>query len=177
MLAALAVVTYVVYRMARPVPGVGIATPMFIPPLVAALAAMLLNSQWAAPTAYVAGTLGTLIGVGALGQMLDAQGHFPEIERPMVVDALSCIFGSLVGTSTSGAYIESATGIREGARTGLAAVTTGLLFAVALFFLPLVEPLQQLASHALQARLVEGLVHRLVKQVVDGLFRLPEAGL
>lgn len=66
MLAALAVVTYVVYRMARPLPGVGIATPMFIPPLVAALAAMLLNPQWAAPTAYVAGTLGTLIGADVL---------------------------------------------------------------------------------------------------------------
>ena len=66
MLAALAVVTYVVYRMARPLPGVGIATPVFVPPLVAALAAMLISSQWAAPTAYVAGTLGTLIGADVL---------------------------------------------------------------------------------------------------------------
>jgi AGZA family xanthine/uracil permease-like MFS transporter len=49
-----------------------------------------------------------------------------------------------VGTSTSGAFIESAAGIREGARTGLAAVTVGVLFAAALFFLPLLEPLQQL---------------------------------
>jgi adenine/guanine/hypoxanthine permease len=54
------------------------------------------------------------------------------------------MFGALVGTSTSGAYIESATGIKEGARTGLAAVTTASLFAASLFFLPLVEPLQQL---------------------------------
>ncbi len=66
MLLALAIVTYAVYRMARPVPGVGIGTPMFIPPIVAALAAMLLNPQWAAPTAYVAGTLGTLIGADLL---------------------------------------------------------------------------------------------------------------
>jgi AGZA family xanthine/uracil permease-like MFS transporter len=63
----------------------------------------------------------------------------------MIVDALSCTFGALVGTSTSGAYIESATGIREGARTGLAAVATGLLFAASLFFIPLVEPLQHLS--------------------------------
>jgi AGZA family xanthine/uracil permease-like MFS transporter len=49
-----------------------------------------------------------------------------------------------VGSSTSGAFIESAAGVREGARTGLAAVTTGLLFAVALFFIPLVQPLQTL---------------------------------
>jgi len=54
------------------------------------------------------------------------------------------MFSGLVGTSTSGAYIESATGIREGARTGLAAVTTAALFAVSLFFIPLVEPLQSL---------------------------------
>ena len=63
--------------------------------------------------------------------MLDEKGNFPDIEKPMTVDALSCMASGLVGTSTSGAYIESATGIREGARTGLAAVTTALLFAVA----------------------------------------------
>jgi AGZA family xanthine/uracil permease-like MFS transporter len=63
----------------------------------------------------------------------------------MLVDALSCMFAGLAGTSTSGAYIESATGIREGARTGLAAVVTAALFAAALFFIPLVEPLQNLA--------------------------------
>lgn len=62
MLMALAIVTYTVYKVARPIPGVGFATPMFIPPVVAALAALIFNYQWAAPTAYVAGTLGTLIG-------------------------------------------------------------------------------------------------------------------
>jgi AGZA family xanthine/uracil permease-like MFS transporter len=89
-------------------------------------------------------TLGTLVGVGAAGNMLDADGNFPEVERPMLVDALSCMFSGLVGTSTSGAYIESAAGIREGARTGLAAVTTAALFAASLFFIPLLEPLQTL---------------------------------
>jgi AGZA family xanthine/uracil permease-like MFS transporter len=89
-------------------------------------------------------TLGTLVGVGAAGKMIDEKGNFPDIERPMMVDAVSCMFSALVGTSTSGAYIESATGIREGARTGLAAVTTGALFLVSLFFIPLIEPLQQL---------------------------------
>jgi AGZA family xanthine/uracil permease-like MFS transporter len=89
-------------------------------------------------------TLGTLIGVGAAGGMLDEKGNFPQIERPMAVDAIACIASGLLGTSTSGAYIESATGIREGARTGLAAVTTALLFTLSLFFIPLIEPLQQL---------------------------------
>jgi AGZA family xanthine/uracil permease-like MFS transporter len=89
-------------------------------------------------------TLGTLVGVGAAGNMLDEKGNFPRIERPMMVDAAACMFSALVGTSTSGAYIESATGIREGARTGLAAVTTAFLFVGSLFFIPLVEPLQRL---------------------------------
>src|SRR5258706_15756766 len=88
--------------------------------------------------------LGTLVGVGAAGDMLGRDGNFPGIGRPMIVDAVACIFSGLVGTSTSGAYIESAVGIRDGARTGIAAITTGSLFAVSLFFIPLVEPLQQL---------------------------------
>ena len=102
-------------------------------------------------------TLGTLVGVGAAGRMLDAKGNFPQVERPMLVDALSCIFGSVVGTSTSGAYIESATGIREGARTGLAAITTAALFGVSLFFIPLVKPLQQLSYAYGPALIVVGM--------------------
>jgi AGZA family xanthine/uracil permease-like MFS transporter len=62
----------------------------------------------------------------------------------MLVDATSCVVAGLVGTTTSGAYIESAAGIREGARTGLAAVATAGLFALALPFAPLLEPLQRL---------------------------------
>ncbi len=90
-------------------------------------------------------TLGTIFALGAAGNMLDEQGNFPGIERPMLVDSLACIFAAVVGTTTSGAFIESATGIREGARTGMAALVTGLLFALALFFVPLVQPLQELA--------------------------------
>jgi adenine/guanine/hypoxanthine permease len=89
-------------------------------------------------------TLGTLVGVGAAGDMLDERGNFPEIEKPMLVDALSCVAAGALGTTTSGAYIESATGIREGARTGLASVVTAALFLVSLFFVPLFEPLQKL---------------------------------
>jgi AGZA family xanthine/uracil permease-like MFS transporter len=89
-------------------------------------------------------TLGTLVGVGAAGNMIDEKGNFRNIERPMMVDALTCVFSAVVGTSTSGAYIESATGIREGARTGLAAISTALLFVASLFFIPLIQPLQHL---------------------------------
>ncbi len=89
-------------------------------------------------------TLGTLVGVGAAAGMLDDKGELREIEKPMLVDAVSCMFSAVIGTSTSGAFIESAAGIREGARTGLAAVATALLFALSLFFLPLLAPLQEL---------------------------------
>jgi AGZA family xanthine/uracil permease-like MFS transporter len=103
-------------------------------------------------------TLGTLVGVGAAGNMLDEKGDLPQIERPMLVDAVTCMFSGLVGTSTSGAYIESATGIREGARTGLAAVTTAGLFGVTLFFVPLVEPLQRLRFAYAPALVAVGLL-------------------
>ena len=103
-------------------------------------------------------TLGTLVAVGAAGGMLDARGDLPEIQKPMLVDALSCVFAGLVGTSTSGAYIESATGIREGARTGLASVTTAALFAVSLFLIPLFEPLQSLRYAYAPALVAVGLL-------------------
>jgi AGZA family xanthine/uracil permease-like MFS transporter len=103
-------------------------------------------------------TLGTLVGLGAAAGLLDEKGRFPDIARPMAVDAVSSVFAGLVGTTTSGAYIESATGIREGARTGLAAVTTAALFAASLFFVPLVEPLQRLRYAYAPALVAVGLL-------------------
>jgi adenine/guanine/hypoxanthine permease len=90
-------------------------------------------------------TLGTLVGVGSAGNMLDSEGNFPEIEKPMIVDATCCTFSALIGSSTSGAFIESAAGIREGARTGLAALVIAAMFAASLFFIPLITPLQKLS--------------------------------
>jgi AGZA family xanthine/uracil permease-like MFS transporter len=81
-------------------------------------------------------TMGTLIGVSARAGFLDENGNLPQIERPMLVDAFSTIFASLAGTSTSGAFIESAAGVEAGGRTGLTAVTTALCFAGTLFFAP-----------------------------------------
>jgi len=83
-------------------------------------------------------TMGTLIGVSARAGFLDANGNLPQIERPMLADALSTIFAPIVGTTTSGAFIESATGVEAGGRTGLTAVVTALCFGVALFFSPFV---------------------------------------
>lgn len=103
-------------------------------------------------------TLGTLVGLGAAAGMLDEKGELPQIEKPMTVDALSCIFSGLVGTSTSGAYIESAAGIREGARTGLASVVTAALFALSLFFIPLFEPMQSLRYAYAPALMIVGML-------------------
>ncbi|HEY9793311.1 MAG TPA: NCS2 family permease [Candidatus Obscuribacterales bacterium] len=103
-------------------------------------------------------TLGTLAGVGAASGMTDEHGNLPNIEKPMLVDSLSCVFSSLVGSSTSGAFIESAAGIREGARTGLAALVVALLFALSLFFVPLIEPLQELKFAYAPALMFVGLL-------------------
>ena len=103
-------------------------------------------------------TLGTLYALGSAGNMLDEQGRFPDVEKPMLVDALACMFSALVGTSTSGAYIESATGIRDGARTGLAAVVTALCFALALFFVPLLGPMQSLKFAYAPALMIVGVL-------------------
>jgi adenine/guanine/hypoxanthine permease len=81
-------------------------------------------------------TLGTLIGLSHRAGLLDKDGNLPEMEKPMLCDALSTVVASLLGTSTAGAYIESATGIEAGARTGLASVFTALLFLAGLFFYP-----------------------------------------
>lgn len=103
-------------------------------------------------------TLGTLVGLGAAANMLDEKGDFPEIEKPMLVDAVTCVAAGLVGTSTSGAYIESSTGIREGARTGLASLVTAALFVVSLFFIPLFEPMQSLRFAYAPALLIVGML-------------------
>jgi AGZA family xanthine/uracil permease-like MFS transporter len=90
-------------------------------------------------------TIGTLIGVGAAGDLLDQDGHFPEMEKAMMADAVATVAAALLGTTTTGAYIESAVGIKEGARSGFAAVVTALAFAACLFFVPLIRPLQGLS--------------------------------
>ena len=83
-------------------------------------------------------TMGTLIGVSARAGFLDEHGNLPQIERPMLADALSTMFAALVGTTTAGAYIESATGVEAGGRTGFTALVTALCFAVTLLFSPFV---------------------------------------
>ncbi len=83
-------------------------------------------------------TMGTLIGVSARAGFLDRDGNLPQIDRPMLVDAVTTTLAPLLGTTTSGAFIESATGVEAGGRTGFASLVTAACFALSLFFSPLV---------------------------------------
>ena len=82
-------------------------------------------------------TVGTLIGLSMRADLLDDQGNLPEIERPMLADAVATMVAPLLGTTTTGAYIESAAGIEEGGRTGFTALVVAFLFLLSLFFAPL----------------------------------------
>ena len=81
-------------------------------------------------------TAGTLIGVGRLAGFVDEDGHLPRADRALTADAIGTSVGALLGTSTVTSYVESATGVEEGGRTGLTAVTVAVLFLLALFLTP-----------------------------------------
>ncbi len=82
-------------------------------------------------------TLGTLIGVSSKADMLDKDGKLPRIKGALLADAIATSIGAIFGTSTTTTYVESASGVTEGGRTGLTAVVTGLLFLLAVIFSPL----------------------------------------
>lgn len=92
------------------------------------------------------GTLGTLLGVSAQGGYLDENGNLPNINKPFMVDAVATITGSMIGMTTVTTYVESATGISAGGRTGLTSVITGICFLFALFFTPLILMIPQIAT-------------------------------
>lgn len=81
-------------------------------------------------------TMGTLIGVSLRAGLTDENGDLPEIEKPMLADALATVFASVCGTTTTGTYIESASGIEAGARSGFASLITAFMFLLALFLAP-----------------------------------------
>lgn len=82
-------------------------------------------------------TLGTLIGVASKAGMLDKDGKLPRIKGALMADAVATSAGAVLGTSTTTTFVESASGVTEGGRTGLTAITTGILFLLALIFSPL----------------------------------------
>ena len=83
-------------------------------------------------------TMGTMTAIGAEAELLDEEGTPPNAQRILVVDSLAAVAGGAAGVSSNTSYIESASGVGEGARTGLASVVTGLLFLLTIFFAPLV---------------------------------------
>ena len=82
-------------------------------------------------------TVGTLIGVVSKAGLADEDGNFPQMKKALFSDALGTTVGSILGTSTITAYVESASGVASGGRTGLTSVSTALMFVLALFFAPL----------------------------------------
>ncbi len=82
-------------------------------------------------------TVGTLIGLSVRAGLLDKDGNLPDIEKPMLADALATTAAPLLGTTTTGAFIESAAGIEEGGRTGFVPLVVAGLFLLSLFFAPL----------------------------------------
>ncbi|MDN7126704.1 NCS2 family permease [Pseudidiomarina sp. 1APR75-33.1] len=82
-------------------------------------------------------TSGTLMAVAQRAGMTDAKGNLPRLEKALMADSTASVAGSMLGTSTTTSYIESASGVASGGKTGLTAVIVGVLFILAIFFAPL----------------------------------------
>jgi AGZA family xanthine/uracil permease-like MFS transporter len=88
-------------------------------------------------------TVGTAYAVTSAGGMLDERGEIPKVRNVLLVDSLAAAGGGAMGVSSVTTYVESGAGVAEGARTGLASVVTGLLFALTIFFVPLIAVVGQ----------------------------------
>ena len=82
-------------------------------------------------------TIGTLIGVSEKANFLDKNGKLPKLKQALLADAVATTAGAMLGTSTTTTFVESASGVAEGGRTGLTSTVTGMLFLVALIFSPI----------------------------------------
>lgn len=104
---------------------------IFTPALLFALFAVMLSDFF--------DTMGTVISVGEQAGFTDADGNVPGVRNILLVDSAAAATGGLFGASSITTYIESAAGVAEGGRTGLTAIVTGILFAIAAFFSPIVK--------------------------------------
>ena len=91
-------------------------------------------------------TLGTLIGVSTKANMLDGEGRLPKIKPALLADSIGTTAGAILGTSTVTTFVESASGVAVGGRTGLTAMVTGLLFLVSMFFAPIFTAIPSFAT-------------------------------
>ncbi|MDD3569691.1 MAG: NCS2 family permease [Lachnospiraceae bacterium] len=108
-------------------------------------------------------TLGTLIGVSTKAGYLDKEGKLPRIKGALLADAVGTTAGAVLGTSTVTTFVESASGVADGGRTGLTSAVTGLLFLLALFFSPIITAIPSFATTP--ALIVVGLF--MMEQVVN----------
>ena len=93
-------------------------------------------------------SIGTLYGACARGNLLTREGEVPHMNQAMLADAVATAFGAVCGTSTVSSYVESSAGIAEGGKTGLAAMATGGLFLLAMFFSPVASLVPSCATSA-----------------------------
>ncbi len=91
-------------------------------------------------------TAGTLVGLAHRGNLLDADGKLPRLRRALLADSSATVVGAALGTSTTTSYIESASGINAGGRTGLTAVVIAVLFLISLFLSPLAATIPAYAT-------------------------------
>ncbi len=91
-------------------------------------------------------TAGTMVGVATRAKMVDKEGALPRLGKALLSDSGATTFGALLGTSQTTSYIESAAGVEAGGRTGLTAITCGLLFIVCIFFSPLAQSVPAYAT-------------------------------
>lgn len=91
-------------------------------------------------------TVGTLIGVAQEGKLLNEKGELPRVGRALMADAVGTCAGACLGTSTVTSYVESTTGVAEGGRTGLTALTSGILFLLALPLYPIFSAIPSFAT-------------------------------
>ena len=127
---------------AMPKPG----ATFFALNIPAALSSGLLNVIFAFFFVDLFDTIGTLIGVAQQAGFVDAAGKIPRVSRALLADAIGTVVGALLGTSTVTSYIESASGISAGARSGLASLVTAGLFLLALPFAPLLRAIPPVAT-------------------------------
>ena len=91
-------------------------------------------------------TLGVLVGVATKGDMLDKNGRLPQIKPALMADAVATTAGAVLGTSTITSFVESASGVAAGGRTGLAAFTAAILFLISMFFAPIFNAIPSFAT-------------------------------
>lgn len=115
---------------------------------VGSLVLLIVTTTFAFSMVDMFDTIGTLYGAASRGNMLDKDGNVPNFNKAMLADAIATCTGAMVGTSTVTTFVESASGIAEGGRTGFTAIITAAGFLVALFLSPIASLIPTAATHA-----------------------------